>query len=83
MGNEFVFRLPSGEEVARAGNISEFLKCIESVPVVAVEHHFKGKHFSPWLNDNKLGKIAGRIEKLKGSGEQLRKDIAKTIKRSI
>lgn len=83
MGNEFVFRLPSGKEVARAGNISEFLKCVESAPVEAIEYHFKGKHFSPWLNDNKLGKIAGKIEKLKGSGEQLRKDIVKAVKGSI
>jgi len=83
MGNEFVFRLPSGEEVGRASNISEFLKCVETVPLAAIEYHFKGKHFSPWLNDNKLGKIAGKIEKLKSSGEQLRKDIAKIIKGSL
>jgi len=83
MGSEFIFRVPTGEEVGRASNISEFLKCIETMPVAAIEYHFKGKHFSAWLNDNKLGKVASRIEKLKSSGEALRKDIAKTVKGSF
>ncbi len=46
---EFVFRLPSGREVARARDLRGMVKVLPDVPGDSVLHHARHDHFSTWL----------------------------------
>ncbi|NIS15126.1 MAG: histidine kinase [candidate division Zixibacteria bacterium] len=46
---DFVFRLPDGEEVARASDIRSLEKALELVPEESLEFHAEKNHFSNWL----------------------------------
>jgi hypothetical protein len=46
---DFVFRLPTGEEVARASDLRELVEALRVVPVESVRHHAAHDHFSNWL----------------------------------
>lgn len=45
----FRFRAPSGEEIARAGNMAEFIDRIHSIPPESLVYHAERNHFSAWL----------------------------------
>jgi DNA-binding NarL/FixJ family response regulator len=45
----FIFRLPSGDEVARASDLHELAECIRTVPDASIEYHARHNHFSTWL----------------------------------
>lgn len=45
----FVFRLPSGEEVARAADLRELEQCIACVPAESLRYHTSRNHVSNWL----------------------------------
>lgn len=46
---DFVFRMPNGEEVARARNVQEFDSLLHRVPLESVEYHARNNHISIWL----------------------------------
>ena len=46
---DFVFRLPDGTEVARAGDLRELEERLRSVPDESVVDHAARNHFSRWL----------------------------------
>jgi CheY-like chemotaxis protein len=46
---DFVFRLPSGQEVGRASNLKTLEEYLVSVPDESIEHHARRNHFSNWL----------------------------------
>jgi CheY-like chemotaxis protein len=46
---DFVFRLPSGGEVARASDLRTLEACLRSVPAASVAYHAERNHFSKWL----------------------------------
>ena len=46
---DFVFRLPEGDEVARAGNLREFREAVKDVPAASLLFHAERNHFSNWL----------------------------------
>jgi CheY-like chemotaxis protein len=46
---DFVFCLPSGEEVARATNLKQLEECIKTVPDESLLLHAERNHFSNWL----------------------------------
>ena len=46
---DFVFRLPSGREVARAHDLREMIRVLAEVPGESVYHHASHDHFSNWL----------------------------------
>ncbi len=71
--SEFIFRLPTGEEVGSAKNIDEFLQLIKEVPKRSLEFHHAGKHFKPWLSETGYNDLAEEIEKIEASGNELRK----------
>ncbi len=78
---DFIFRTASGDEVARAATISEFIERIKDIPIESVEYHSANKHFTPWLTDHQLSKIAKKLEKEKGTGEGLRKNLLKALEK--
>ncbi|MDJ0624628.1 MAG: PEP/pyruvate-binding domain-containing protein [Desulfocapsaceae bacterium] len=46
---EFVFRLPDGTEIGRAGSFSEFQKMLQEVPDESLTFHASRNHFSNWV----------------------------------
>jgi CheY-like chemotaxis protein len=46
---DFVFRLPSGDEVARAGDLRSLLEGLETVPAETIGFHAEKNDFSSWL----------------------------------
>jgi hypothetical protein len=46
---DFIFRLPSGQEVGRAGNLKSLEEYLHTVPDESIEHHARRNHFSNWL----------------------------------
>ncbi|MCP4655962.1 MAG: histidine kinase [bacterium] len=47
--SDFVFRLPSGQEIGRARDLQELEKKLESVPGESLQYHASQNHFSMWL----------------------------------
>lgn len=45
----FIFRTPSGEEVARANDMTEMLEVVRYVPPDSLFYHVQNNHFSTWL----------------------------------
>ncbi|MBN1334876.1 MAG: phosphoenolpyruvate synthase [Deltaproteobacteria bacterium] len=46
---DFVFRMPDGREVGRAGNLASLEQQIRRVPVESLAYHGRSNHFSTWL----------------------------------
>ncbi|HET8644375.1 MAG TPA: PEP/pyruvate-binding domain-containing protein, partial [Vicinamibacteria bacterium] len=46
---DFVFRLPSGAEVARASDLRSLEEALRAVPGASVAYHAERNHFSKWL----------------------------------
>lgn len=78
----FIFRLPSGEEVGRAGSIEAFRDALDTVQSESIEYHHKGRHFRPWLSDLGHGKLADDLEKVE-AGEALRQKLLGITRRYI
>ncbi len=77
--SDFIFRMPTGEEVMRSRDMKGFKKALKEVPIESIEYHQKNKHFSPWLLDHKNGGLAKKIERMKATGENLRKSLIKAV----
>lgn len=58
---DFVFRLPDGREIARAGNPRELLERLTEVPVESILHHAGKQHFSHWMMARTELKIAEQL----------------------
>lgn len=58
---DFVFRLASGQEVARAHDLRELEKAIETVPDESLEFHVRRNHFSNWLMARSEFEFASRL----------------------
>lgn len=46
---DFVFRMPDGQEVARAADLVSITRALETVPPESLEYHAGRNHFSNWL----------------------------------
>lgn len=46
---DFVFRIPSGDEVDRARNLREFVERLATIPDESLVYHARHNHFSLWL----------------------------------
>ena len=46
---DFIFRMPDGREVGRAGDLHEMTDVLAEVPAESVEFHARRNHFSNWL----------------------------------
>lgn len=58
---DFVFRLPTGEEVARAHDLRELEQCLHSIPDESLEYHVRRNHFSNWLMARSEFELASRL----------------------
>jgi hypothetical protein len=46
---DFIFRMPDGREIARAGNPHELLGHLRQVPIDSILNHARQQHFSHWM----------------------------------
>ena len=62
---EFVFRLPNGKEIGRAGNLREMEKNLPSIPDESVFFHASRNHFSSWLMARSEIMLASKLKPVK------------------
>ncbi|MGD8450758.1 MAG: PEP/pyruvate-binding domain-containing protein [Phycisphaerae bacterium] len=58
---DFVFRLPDGREVGRAGDLRTMAHVLAQVPVESLDYHARRNHFSNWLRARTEFALARRL----------------------
>jgi CheY-like chemotaxis protein len=80
---DFSFRLPSGEEVARAGDLNELEARLGEVPAKSIAYHSERNHFSRWLRARTEFALAQKLRPRKVADfptlEDLRRDLIDSI----
>ena len=80
---DFVFRLPDGLEVARAGDLHELEARLHEVPEESIAYHSQRNHFSRWLRARTEFALAQKLRPRKVSDfptvEDLRRDLIASI----
>jgi CheY-like chemotaxis protein len=80
---DFVFRLPSGEEVDRAGDLRTLVERLETVPAESIGYHAARNDFSSWLRARGEFALAYRLRPRTlsdyASVEALRDDLIQSI----
>jgi disulfide oxidoreductase YuzD len=64
---DFVFRLPDGTEIARAGDFLALEKCLETVDERSIVYHANRNHFSNWIMARTEFGLAAKIRPRKVS----------------
>lgn len=79
----FVFRMPDGSEVARAGDLRSMAEVLAWVPLESIEYHARNNHFSNWLRARTEFALARRLRPRRvsefGDLENLRRYIIRSI----
>ncbi len=80
---DFVFRMPDGEEVARAKDMHELELELHRVPAESIAQHSQHNHFSRWLTARTEFALAQKLRPRKVSDfptlEDLRRDLIDSI----
>ena len=80
---DFVFRLPNGEEVARAADMNELEDLLRRVPAESLAYHSERNHFSHWLMARTEFALAQKLRPRQASDfptvEDLRTDLVNAI----
>jgi CheY-like chemotaxis protein len=80
---DFVFRLPDASEVARAQDLNELEKRLQTVPGESLVFHSQSNHFSHWLMARTEFALAAKLRPRKVSDfagpEHLRRDLIESI----
>jgi len=64
---DFVFRLPDGEEIARASDLRQMLRALAEVPDESLVFHAGRNHFSAWLKARTEFELASMLRPRKVS----------------
>jgi hypothetical protein len=64
---DFIFRLPSGQEIARASNLRDVEKLLPSIPEESVDYHARRNHFSSWLMARSEVMLASKLKPVRVS----------------
>jgi CheY-like chemotaxis protein len=82
---DFVFRLPDGTEVGRAGDLRTLEELLRTVPAESIAYHSERNHFSKWLKARTEFAVAHHMRPRKVSDfatyEELRQDLVGSIRR--
>jgi DNA-binding NarL/FixJ family response regulator len=62
---DFVFRLPTGEEVGRVADLKEMIEFLPNLPDNSLQYHAERNHFSNWLRARTEFQLADRLRPLK------------------
>ncbi len=80
---DFAFRLPNGQEVARARDLNELEVRLHEVPAESIAYHSERNHFSRWLWARTEFALAQKLRPRKVSDfatlETLRRDLIESI----
>ena len=80
---EFVFRVPRGEEVGRASDMTQLEAQLQRVPAESIAFHSERNHFSRWLTARTEFALAQKLRPRKvsdfGTLEDLRQDLINSI----
>lgn len=81
---DFVFRLPDGTEVGRAGDLRTLEELLASVPAESIAYHSERNHFSKWLKARTEFAVAHYMRPRQLSDypdlESLRRDLVDSIR---
>jgi CheY-like chemotaxis protein len=64
---DFIFRLPGGQEIARASNLREMEKILPTIPDESVFYHGKRNHFSSWMMARSEIMLASKLKPMQVS----------------
>ncbi len=80
---DFVFRMPDGREIGRAGSLRILAEKLPQIPDESVRFHADRNHFSNWIMSRSEISLASRFRKVKtaefGDMEELRQYIVSNI----
>jgi CheY-like chemotaxis protein len=80
---DFVFRMPDGTEVARAGDLNALEEKLHTIPAESLGYHSQRNHFSRWLTARTEFAVAQKLRPRKVSDfaslEVLRQDLIQSI----
>ncbi|SVC92838.1 uncharacterized protein METZ01_LOCUS345692, partial [marine metagenome] len=62
---DFIFKLPSGEEIRQVSNVEELMDFFGEIPEESLDYHASRNHFSNWLAARGEFKLANQFRKLK------------------
>jgi CheY-like chemotaxis protein len=81
---DFVFRMPDGREVGRAGDLQELQDQLATLPVESVAYHAERNHFSKWFKARTEFALAHDLRPRKVSDfatvEDLRQEVLRAIR---
>jgi hypothetical protein len=80
---DFIFRLPDGQEIGKASNLSEFEKMLKIIPEDSLRYHASCNHFSIWLRARTEFELADEIRPKKVSDFKDARGIREFILSSI
>ena len=64
---DFIFRLPDGTELARAGSFREMQRCAARIDIKSLLYHAERNHFSNWLMARTEFELAARLRPKRAS----------------
>jgi len=64
---DFVFRLPDGQEIARASNLRAMEKILPTIPDASVDYHANRNHFSSWFMARSEVMLASKLKPVRVS----------------
>ena len=82
---DFVFRMPDGTEVARAGDLDSFERELPGVPHEAILQHARRNEISHWLMARGELELAARLRDVRisdyGPGDHIGRDVAERLRK--
>lgn len=80
---DFLFRMPSGEEVGRARTLREMEEVLLRVPEASIEYHSRRHHFSNWLFARGEFELAARLRPMRISDFSSIDEIRQTLRSGL
>ncbi len=84
---DFIFKLPDGTVVGKAGTLREMAEVIKNIPDESLKYHAERNHFSIWLRARTEFELAERLRPKKisdfGSIGEIKRHIAEEIKKFL
>jgi len=80
---DFVFRLPDGQEIARASNLRGMEKILPAIPDASVDYHARRNHFSSWFMARSEVMLASKLKPVRVSDFSSTRELKRYLIRSI
>jgi CheY-like chemotaxis protein len=80
---DFVFQLPSGEELDRARNLKELVEKLRTIPAESIAYHGVRNDFSSWLRARAEFEPASKLRRRKVSDFDSLEDVRRSVIQAI